>query len=59
MPCCRASCRAASGGDNPLDIVVEDDGPGVAPALRAAILQRDFRADSRGLAGGRIHQRFA
>ena len=30
---------AAGGGDHPLDILVEDDGPGVAPALRAAILQ--------------------
>lgn len=39
---------AAGGGDHPLDIIVEDDGPGVAPALRAAILQRGFRADSRG-----------
>ncbi len=39
---------AAGGGDHPLDILVEDDGPGVAPALRAAILQRGFRADSRG-----------
>lgn len=44
----RIRISAAGGGDNPLDIIVEDDGPGVAPALRAAILQRGFRADSRG-----------
>lgn len=39
---------AAGGDENALDIIVEDDGPGVAPALRRAILQRGFRADSRG-----------
>ncbi len=44
----RIRISAAGGGDHPLDIIVEDDGPGVAPALRAAILQRGFRADSRG-----------
>ncbi|PLW82039.1 two-component sensor histidine kinase [Kineobactrum sediminis] len=38
--------RAEGAGD--LTITIEDNGPGVAPALRAAILERGFRADSRG-----------
>lgn len=44
----RIRISAAGGDENPLDIIVEDDGPGVAPALCRAILQRGFRADSRG-----------
>ncbi|HBQ41501.1 MAG TPA: hypothetical protein DD808_13185 [Halieaceae bacterium] len=44
----RIRISAAGGDANPLDIIVEDDGPGVAPALCRAILQRGFRADSRG-----------
>ena len=32
-------------GDGRCTIVVDDDGPGLAPALREAVLQRGVRAD--------------
>jgi len=36
---------SAEGGARAVDIVVEDDGPGIDPALRDAVLQRGVRAD--------------
>lgn len=35
----------AEGGSHAVEILVDDDGPGIAPALRDAVLQRGVRAD--------------
>jgi signal transduction histidine kinase len=35
----------AAGGSHAVEITVDDDGPGIAPALRDAVLQRGVRAD--------------
>ncbi|MDD3528271.1 MAG: sensor histidine kinase [Gallionellaceae bacterium] len=38
---------AASGGQDGIELTVDDDGPGIAPALREAMLRRGVRADER------------
>jgi two-component system, OmpR family, sensor histidine kinase PhoQ len=40
-----ASIESAIGASQKLRIVVEDDGPGIAPADRERVLQRGARAD--------------
>ena len=39
-------------GDEHITIAVEDDGPGVAPEMRAVVLQRGVRADEAGPGSG-------
>jgi signal transduction histidine kinase len=42
----RSRVRLSSAdGDGRIQITVEDDGPGIAPSMRAAVLQRGVRAD--------------
>jgi len=43
--CGRKVRTFATGGDNRLELTIEDDGPGVAPALVQQVIERGTRAD--------------
>lgn len=41
----RVAVSSSAGPDGTIEILVDDDGPGIAPGLREAVLQRGVRAD--------------
>jgi signal transduction histidine kinase len=48
----RSRVEVSSKGDDAIVITVDDDGPGLAPSLRAAVLERGVRADEAAAGSG-------